>query len=71
MQVKKGLLNLKKIIYEQQQNINQLVEISEEDAIKYGFINNSGNEPSEPENPDTPISPEKPDDFLHCLLHQS
>ena len=62
MQVKKGLLNLKKIIYEQQQNINQLVEISEEDAIKYGFINNSGNEPSEPENPDTPITPENPDE---------
>ena len=62
MQVKKGLLNLKKIIYEQQQNINQLVEISEEDAIKYGFINDSGNEPSEPENPDTPITPEEPDE---------
>lgn len=62
MQVKKGLLNLKKIIYEQQQNINQLVEISEEDAIKYGFINNSGNEPSESENPDTPITPEEPDE---------
>lgn len=69
MQVKKGLLNLKKIIYEQQQNINQLVEISEEDAIKYGFINDSGNEPSEPENPDTPITPE-PDEPIVIISGQ-
>ena len=65
MQVKKGLLNLKKIIYEQQQNINQLVEISEEDAIKYGFINDSGNQSGnndKPENPDIPITPEEPDE---------